>query len=87
MASKIKFTWQLGVAIAAALFCVGYIINFISTMGYNRPALFYAWCGLLLALIFYQQHRRRNAKALAQRDKAVEDKEFEEWAKDQGHTS
>jgi lipid-A-disaccharide synthase-like uncharacterized protein len=82
MSYKIRFTWQLGVAIAAALFCLGYIINFISTNGYNRPAVFYAWCGLLLSMIFYQQHRKQNAKALAEREKSREENEFEEWVKD-----
>ena len=33
-------------------------------------------------MIFYQQHRKRNAKALTEREKSREETEFEEWVKD-----
>jgi hypothetical protein len=79
-----KPTWQLVASILCGLFMASYIVNFVFGMGYNRPALLYAWLGLMGALLFYQQHRKRMASEIAQRDKLREEKEFEEWAKTRG---
>ncbi|MEO6939817.1 MAG: hypothetical protein ABI444_06725 [Candidatus Kapaibacterium sp.] len=77
-----KFTWQLGIAIVFGLFWAGYVINFISSNGNNRPALIFAWTGFLFAMIFYQQHRKQNAKYFQNKEATLEEKEFEAWAKD-----
>ena len=78
--SRIKFTWKLGVAVIAGLACIGYVINFVASQGYNRPALFFAWLGFLIAVIFYQQHRRSIHKVIELDEKEKEEKEFREWA-------
>jgi hypothetical protein len=62
---------------------IGYIINFVSNNGYNRPALLFAWIAVLLSLVFYQRHRKVNARSLAEREKQREEKEFAEWSQSQ----
>ena len=80
---KAKFTWQLALAVLAGATAIGYIINFVLNNGYNRPALLFAWIAVLLAMFFYQRHRKVNVRSFSEREKLREEKEFEEWTRSQ----
>ncbi len=80
---KLKFTWQLGLAVLAGAIAIGYMVNFVVNNGYNRPALLFAWIAVLVAMFFYQRHRKANARIFADRDKRREEKEFEDWSRSQ----
>jgi hypothetical protein len=78
-----RFTWQLVVAIACAAMMAGYIVNFVSGSGYNRPALLFAWIFFMAALILYQQHRKALSAYYTTREQDREEAEYREWANSQ----
>jgi hypothetical protein len=78
-----RFTWQLVAAMLCAAMMIGYIVNFVSSSGYNRPALLFAWAFFMAALILYQQHKKSLSNYYSTREKDREEAEYREWAKSQ----
>jgi len=76
----IKLTWQLWLSILFAIAAAGYVANFVVSNGYNRPALLFAWGGVLLSMLFYQRHRKSNANRIKLSEKEREEREFQQWS-------